>query len=136
MLYNDQTPENHLYHKNRHIGPQGSTSGDFNAQIRNQGGEKPYPRYNMSTLKVLKIHPRKPKNLRILKPPQSKFQASKFISAQMGLKPTRGGQKMESVGVSKVLGPLSLPKKSRSTLPRLRIVQGKVCQKSASSLRT
>ena len=25
--------------------PQGYTAGDFNAQIRNQGGVKPYPRY-------------------------------------------------------------------------------------------
>ena len=34
-------------------------------------------------------------NCRILKPPQSKFQASHYISDQMGPNPKKGGPKME-----------------------------------------
>ena len=43
-----------FFQNNRHIGPQGYTIGNFNAQIRINVDEKPYPGYNMSILWIFK----------------------------------------------------------------------------------
>ena len=68
-----------IFEKNRHVGPQGHTWNDF--EIRDQGGEKPYPGYNSSIFINFGEQKFTPSTT-----PQTKFQASKYITGQMGPK--------------------------------------------------
>ena len=103
-----------IFLNNRKVKPQGYTWNDFNARIHKQNGAKSYPEYKIRIFyefenfwkksplpSPLRVHgwSWKPKHLNscILKSPQSKFQASKFIRDQMGPKSKKGWAKNRKV---------------------------------------